>query len=69
MKVQIYRDSGLASRPTYYATVSNPNAKYPTGALVEARAYAELKQGAEARAERKAAQWETRLLSLAAKSP
>lgn len=54
MQVQIFRDSGHRSPPTYYALVLNPNVKNPTGALIEAKSYAELKQAAEARAERKA---------------
>jgi len=54
MQVQIYRDAGPKSPPTYYAVVTNPNVKNPSGAVIESKSYAELKQVAEARAERKA---------------
>ena len=54
MQVQIYRDAGRRSPPTYFAVVLNPNAKNPSGAVIHAKSYAELKQTAEARAERKA---------------
>lgn len=54
MQVRIYRDAGRKSPPTHYAVVLNPNVKNPSGALIEAKSYAELKQAAEARAERKA---------------
>lgn len=54
MQVQIYRDAGPKSPPTYYAVVTNPNVKNLSGAVIESKSYAELKQVAEARAERKA---------------
>lgn len=54
MQVRIYRDAGRKSQPTHYAVVLNPNVKNPSGALIEAKSYVEVKQAAEARAERKA---------------
>lgn len=54
MQVRIYRDAGRKSPPTHYAVVLNPNVKNPSGSLIEAKSYAEVKQAAEARAERKA---------------
>lgn len=54
MQVRIYRDAGRKSPPTHYAVVLNPNVKNPSGALIEAKSYPELKRVAEARAERKA---------------
>jgi len=54
MQIRIYRDAGRKSPPTHYAVVLNPNVKNPSGALIEAKSYGELKQVAEARAERKA---------------
>jgi hypothetical protein len=54
MQVRICRDAGPTSPPTYYGVVLNPNAKNPSGAVIEAKSYAELKQAAEALAERKA---------------
>lgn len=56
MQVQICRDAGSKSPPTYYAVVLNPTVKNPSGAVIEAKSYAELKQAAEARTERKAFQ-------------
>lgn len=54
MQVQIFRDSGRRSPPTYYAVVLNPKVKNPSGSVIAAKSYAELKQAAEARAERRA---------------
>jgi len=54
MRVQIFRNAGPKSPPTYFAVVVNPNVKNPSGAVLHARSYTELKQVAEARAERKA---------------
>lgn len=54
MQVQIYREAGQKSPPGYFAVVLNPNAKNPSGAVLDAKSYTELKQVAEARAERKA---------------
>lgn len=54
MQVRIYRDAGPKSPPTHFAVVMNPNAKSPSGAVIDAKSYTELKQAAEARAERKA---------------
>jgi hypothetical protein len=54
MQVQIYREAGQRSPPGYFAVVLNPNAKNPSGAVLDAKSYTELKQFAEARAERKA---------------
>jgi len=54
MRVQIFRNAGPKSPPTYFAVVVNPNVKNPSGAVLHAKSYAELKQVAEARAERKA---------------
>ena len=58
MQVKIYRDAGPKSPPTYYAVVTNPNVKSPSGGVIEAKSYADLKQAAEARAERKAFLWQ-----------
>lgn len=54
MRVQIFRNAGPKSPPTYFAVVVNPNVKNPSGGVLHAKSYAELKQVAEARAERKA---------------
>ncbi|MDR6536985.1 hypothetical protein [Variovorax soli] len=54
MTVRIYRDAGKAARPTFYGVVTNPQAKQPSGALITAGTYQELRSMAEARAERKA---------------
>lgn len=54
MQVQIYRNAGRRTPPSYFAVVLNPNVKSPTGAVMHADSYAELKRVAEARAERKA---------------
>lgn len=54
MRVQIFRNAGPTSPPTYFAVVVNPNVKNPSGAVLHAKPYTELKQVAEARAERKA---------------
>ncbi|WPH15939.1 hypothetical protein [Variovorax paradoxus] len=54
MQVQIFRNAGSKSPPTYFAVVVNPNVKNPSGGVLHAKSYTELKQVAEARAERKA---------------
>lgn len=54
MRVQIFRNAGPKSPPTHFAVVVNPNVKNPSGAVLQAKSYTELKQIAEARAERKA---------------
>ncbi|VTU30932.1 hypothetical protein [Variovorax sp. RA8] len=54
MQVRIYRHAGRKSPPSHNAVVLNPSVKNPSGAFIEAKSYGELKQAAEARAERKA---------------
>ena len=54
MTVQIWRNAGRTTRPTYFAVVVNPQAKQPSGAVISAGSYQELKGIAETRAERKA---------------
>ncbi|MDM0025922.1 hypothetical protein [Variovorax saccharolyticus] len=57
MQIEIYRNAGLRGQPTYFAVVSNPAVKSPTGAVIDANSDAELKKAAEVRAERKAVLW------------
>lgn len=54
MSVRIFREAGLRTPPKYFAVVMNPAAKNPTGGVIEANSYAELRAAADARAERKA---------------
>jgi len=60
IKIQIYRQGGASKHPTYFAVVMNPAAKSPTGGLVDAPSYVELRTAAEARAEWRAALWQQR---------
>jgi hypothetical protein len=54
MLVKIFREAGLRKPPKYFAVVMNPGVKNPTGGVIEASSYGELRAAADARAERKA---------------
>jgi hypothetical protein len=54
MVVKIYREAGLRTPPKHFAVVLNPAAKNPTGGVIQANSYGELRAAANARAERKA---------------
>ncbi|MCU4122213.1 hypothetical protein [Variovorax sp. N23] len=54
MTVQIFRGAGRRHPATYFAVVTNPLIKNPSGGVISASTYAELKERAQARAEQKA---------------
>lgn len=64
MTVEIMRCAGRG-QPSYFAVVTNPAAKYPSGAVIDADSYAQVKEAAEERAQRKSELWQKRLNRLA----
>lgn len=56
MQVQIYRASGTDLPVSYFALLKKPSDKGPSGVVMEAETYLQLKQVAELRAERRSLQ-------------
>jgi len=64
MLIRISREAGKKIVPSYFAVVWNTQINNPSGSLIHAKSYSELKAAAEARAERKSLWFERRKAKL-----